>query len=347
MKASQRLLIWILSLFLISCNIGDKDFSKYSDDKNDIKAYNLISALEAHQLLAKDDHVYIPIQVSKAEAFEKGHIPNALNIWRPDYGSDIKDPYGGLIPEREKLQDLLRKFGYENGNELLLYDPKGNVDALRFAWVLNLYGFDNFKIINGGLNSWRKNDLPISTEKPAWPETSSYVLSDTFNEDMIARAEDILASIIDPNILLIDTREDYEYLGLPFIKSGKVNAYKSGAFDRGSIPGAIHLNWSDLADLNNDHRIKSEKNLRFNLAQKGVSGDKEIILYCHSGSRTSHTYYVLKNVLGYKNVKNYDGSWIEWSYLNTTDPKYVINQLSSDIEFQAAQDSLSKELKSK
>jgi len=337
----------IIIITLISCKSdpatqNHKD--TFSTDKLDIKAYNLISPEVAHEWIIEKPEVYIPIQVSKEKNFNSEHIPKAQNIWRPDYGSDTSKPYGGLIPSKEKLEHLLQILGYEEGKTLLLYDIKANVDAMRFAWVLNLYGFDNFKIINGGLSYWKKQDLPTTNEKAPIIAKSNYQLEDNFDHSIIANFEEVLAAIQDTNTLLLDTRENYEYLGQAFVDKSEVLPCKKGAFNRGSIPSAIHLNWSSLVDLNGDHRIKSEKDLRYNLAQKGITSDKKIILYCQSGSRTCHTFYVLKHVLAYQNVKNYDGSWIEWSYKNSIDNEIPIEQLTTDIGFKILQDSLIKSL---
>ena len=130
-----------------------------------------------------------------------------------------------------------------------------------------------------------------------------------------------------------------------YLNNGQVLAYKKGAFNRGSIPSSIHLNWSALADLNGDHRIKAEKDLKFDLERKGITPDKKIILYCHSGSRTSHTFYVLKHVLGFPNVKNYDGSWIEWSYKHSLDQSIPLQQLCAEKDFIRKKDSLDIHLK--
>ncbi len=316
------------------------DKAEYSSDKADITATNLLTVKQAHKLLTTESEQYIPVQVSKEKVFEKGHLPLAISIWRPDYASDKTEPYGGLIPEREKLEDLLQSFGFITGKTLLLYDAKANVDALRFAWVLDLYGFSDYKIINGGLEYWKQNGLPIMTGDAKDREKSDYKLSTNFNERIIATYEDVRAAISDSTTLLVDTREDYEFRGTPFTKDGKFFAYKKGAFDRGSIPTAVHQNWSILADLKGDHRIKSEQDLRHDLESKGITDDKNIILYCHSGSRTSHSYYVLKKVLGYKNVKNYDGSWIEWTYRRTQDGTVPLQKLCSESEFKIIEDSL-------
>ena len=342
MKVNSVFLVCFIGL-IISCQ-DDPTMVIHSSDKSDISTYNLIDPQLANKFLLENSKNYIPIHVSKELFYKEEHIPNAINIWRPDYGSDHNTPYAGLIPSREKLQSLLRTIGYDKGKTLLLYDIKANVDAMRFAWVLNLYGFDNFKIINGGLKYWKLSGLEVTDKQKPKSRPTNYQLEAHYDDSIIANFNEVLAAIKDTNTLIIDTREDYEFKGFPFVHKKAVLPYKKGAFDRGSIPSAIHLNWSTLADLNGDHRIKSEKDLRYDLRMKGINPNKNIILYCHSGSRTSHTYYVLKHVLGYNNVKNYDGSWIEWSYKNSLDNSIPIQKISTENQFNEKRDSLTASL---
>lgn len=295
---------------------------------------------EANDLIKNSSEKYIPKQISKQAKFEEGHLPNAIQIWRTDYTSDVKSPVAGLIPSREKLQLLIQSFGFEKGDTLLLYDTKANVDACRFAWTLSLYGFEDYKIMNGGLEYWKQQGFETYTTKQQTPKSSDFQLSDIFKQEMIADKDDVLNAIEDPETLLIDTRETYEYMGQPFVKQGKLFDFKAGAYCRGSIPTAIHHNWSMMADLEGDHRIKSEKDLRHDLIEKGIASNKKIVLYCQSGSRTSHSYYVLKHVLGYDSVKNYDGSWIEWTYLHTQDENIPVYKALNDKEFDNYKNSL-------
>lgn len=144
-KVSQLIIFLIITLY--SCTT-DQALVSFSSDKAEITAYNLISPKIANKWASENPDSYIVVQISKNETFLKEHIPNAQNIWRPDYGSDNTAPYGGLRASSDKIENLLQTLGYENGKTLLLYDIKANVDALRFAWLLNLYGFDEFKIIN-------------------------------------------------------------------------------------------------------------------------------------------------------------------------------------------------------
>ncbi len=332
----------LIGLVICACQ-SDKNAFSYFTSKDAITAYNLIEADEAFDLLQEDSSKFVPIQISKNEVYKKEHLPNALNIWRPDYGSTLRSPYGGLIPSKDKLQSLLRQLGYTDDKVLLLYDVKANVDAMRFAWVLNLYGFDSFKIINGGFKFWKEQDYPV-TDLIVVADSTDYDLAESFDATIIANFEEVRAAVSDKNTILIDTRESYEYRGEPFVSKGTIYDYKKGAFDRGSIPSAIHLNWSELADLSGDHRIKAEHDLRYNLEKKGITPDKDIILYCQSGSRTSHMFYVLKHVLGFPKVKNYDGSWIEWSYKNSIDTTVPILKLCSEVRFEEMRDSLTNEL---
>lgn len=312
----------------------------YSNDKSDIVADNLINPDAAHLLMQQSPDKFIPIQVSKEKPYLVEHIPGSQNIWRPDYGAEKNEPYGGLIPSRGKLQNLLQELGYDKGKTLLLYDLKANVDALRFAWVLELYGFEDYRIISGGLKYWKLSDLPVNSDLPTNPAKTDFILNEYFDRDIIASFEDVQQAILDTNTILIDTREQYEYLGRPFKYQDTILPYKLGAFNRGSIPSSIHLNWSNFADLKGDHRIKAENDLRHDLNKRGITPDNNIILYCQSGSRTCHTYYVLKNILGYENVKNYDGSWMEWSYMSTINEEVPIQQLANEEEFSKYLDSL-------
>lgn len=337
-QMNRLLIILFLGISITGCK---QDSSlEYSDDKNAIQAYSLIDPLEAMRLLEGDQQTYIPVQVSKPEVFDKGHIPNAIQIWRPDYTSNNKTPVSGLIPSRKKLELLIRSFGFEEGDTLIIYDAKANVDAMRFAWTLSLYGFDDYKLVNGGLQHWKENGLMTTSTVSPIAKSSNFSLGMDFKDDMIADFEEVRNALQDTNTVLLDTREFYEYAGQPFFKKNKLYDHKSGAYARGSIPNAIHHNWSEMADLNGDHRIKSEKTLRYDLNRKGITPDKKIILYCQSGSRTTHSYYVLKHILGYKDVKNYDGSWIEWSYNHTLDENVPIYQHLDDAEFIAYKDSL-------
>ncbi len=282
-------------------------------DKDEIAAANLISVEAAHDLIAQKKTLIL--EVSKEAEYLKGHIPNALNVWRPEFRAKEGYEYGGMRCSYKELVALLQRLGMSSDAELLLYDAKGGSDAMRFAWVLDYYNFKNYQVINGGKKLWAQKGFALSKEPVTPVANSEFNFSPKINKDILADSGEVLSAIINSETVIIDTRESYEYLGQCFVSKGELYEHKKGAFARGCIPSAVHLNWSQLVDLDDDHRIKCHKDLAHDLAERGITKDKHIIVYCQSGSRSSHTAFVLSKVLGYPNVKNYDGSWIEWSYL--------------------------------
>ena len=299
---------------------------KTSDWSSDsIQAKGLISVESAYELL--NDTTAVFIEVSKKASYEAGHIENAIHVWRPDYSSKPNNEYGGMRASRLEMETFLSEKGIQPNDLIVLYDAKGNCEALRLAWLLNLYGHTQNLVINGGKVAWKKAGLELSREaSPTLPSPTAYQFVNALDTNSLATFEEVLKAIENPNILLVDTREPEEFFGQPFKKEGKVYSWKKGASTYGCIPTALHLNWSNAVDLKDDHRFKSLKDLKYNVEQAGLTPDKEIIVYCHSGVRSAHTYYVLKEILGYPNVKNYDGSWVEWSYLYQQNPAIPIEQ---------------------
>jgi thiosulfate/3-mercaptopyruvate sulfurtransferase len=256
------------------------------------------------------------LEISKPEEFAKGHLPGAINTWRPAYEDKENYPYGGIRASRPKMVDLLRKMGVKNDSLLVIYCTKGSADATRFMWIMREYGHDKIAMIDGGKTAWQHAGLPLTQDTTPSPLLSSYRFPAGFVQTNDASFHDVIAAISDTNTIILDTREEYEYLGTPYITGNKVVDFKPGGFISGAIPGAIHLNWSESVDLHGDHTFKSLKDLAYNFKNLGINPDKKIIVYCQSGVRSSHTAFVLSELLGYPDVSNYDGSWIEWSYLH-------------------------------
>jgi len=258
-------------------------------DKDEIAAANLISVDDAHDLITQSKTLVL--EVSKEAEYLKGHIPNALNVWRPEFRAKEGYAFGGMRCTYEELVALLQRLGMSSDAQLLLYDAKGGSDAMRFAWVLDYYNFKNYQVINGGKKLWTQKGFALSGEAVIPIVNDEFTFSPKINKDILAESEEVLFAITDSESVIIDTRESYEYLGQCFVSKGELYEYKKGAFARGCIPSAVHLNWSQLVDLDNDHRIKCQKDLAHDLAEKGIDKDKKT------------------------NVKNYDGSWIEWTHL--------------------------------
>lgn len=253
-------------------------------------------------------------QISKKEKFDKEHITGAFQLWRPDYENRSDYPYGGMMAKQEDIEVLLSQYGVESQTQIILYDTKGNVDAARFWWILRLYGHDKVAMIDGGIKAWKLEGLTTECLSTKRPKQSHYHFEGESMKNRLASFEDVQSALRDTNVIFLDTRELEEHEGKPYLDKGKLYKFKKGAALAGCIPESKFLNWSDAVDLKGDHRIKSIKDLKYNFDRAGVRQNKKIITYCQSGVRSAHTTFVLTELLGFPDVLNYDGSWIEWSY---------------------------------
>ncbi len=298
--------------------------------KSSVKGPHLVEVAEVKKMY-DEGKAFKVIEISKADKFESGHLAGAVNFWRPDYEGGGYE-YGGMRASPEEMAALLGSNGISPEDKLIIYDTKGSVDAIRFMWILDLYGHADMAVMNGGKAAWKEAGYELSTEVGPQPETVAYAFSGEPDYKRLAGMDDVLAAMQDTNFVLLDTREPEEYQGAPYISKGVCYPYKKGAFTNGRIPGSVHLNWSDAVDLDGDHRFKSLKDLKYNFEKAGITPDKKIIAYCQSGVRSAHTTYVLTELLGYPDVRNYDGSWIEWSY-NYMNNRNV--EIESDLDEEA------------
>ncbi len=241
---------WLLFivLLLLSCKGSEDQPVSLICDKSDIVSDKLVTVDRAKYLM-ENDHSYIPLEISKKKEYESGHLPGAINAWRPDFRAKSNVLFEGMVCSPIEFEQFLHSLGLLDQNILLLYDNKGGCDAMRLAWVFDFYGFQKYKVINGGKRLWTQSGYKLDTV------TTSPVLNVDFkfeckpDSTIYATYQNVLASIDNDSIVLVDTREDYEFLGLPFISNGEVISYKRGAYERGCILGAIHLNWSEQSDL--------------------------------------------------------------------------------------------------
>lgn len=313
--------------------------------KDSVKAKYLVSVSSIKNQLDAGEPLLI-FELSKGNHFTKeGHLPGALPLWRPDYGSTQGYDFGGMRASKKEMEALLSSKGATPDTWIALYDVKGSCDAVRLAWILDLYGHKKIKIINGGKVAWKAQGFPLVHISSPLPKPTAYQFVSPTNNSRLATIEDVKLAIDDPEILIVDTREPEEYAGRAYINKGKLYRWKKGAYSNGCIPSAIHLNWSESVDLDGDHRFKSIKDLRYNFEKAGITPDKKIITYCHSGVRSSNTTYVLTEILGYPNVKNYDGSWIEWSYHYQKDKSVAIQRHTKEEEYQREYLALENQLK--
>ena len=238
-------------------------------------------------------------------AYEKGHIPGAVG-W--NWQSQLQDNIRRDLIDKGALEELLGKSGISNDTTILLYGDNNNWFAAYAFWQLKYYGHKDVRLIDGGRKKWLADGLVFTTEPTNVSETT-YKAADP-DESIRARKEDIYAvQQKEKRAELVDVRSPDEFTGKILAPPG----LSETALRAGHIPGAANIPWGQAA--NEDGTFKSYDELKKLYESKGILGIREVIAYCRIGERSSHSWFVLKYLLGYDNVRNYDGSWTEWGNL--------------------------------
>lgn len=252
------------------------------------------------------------VDMQKAAEYQQKHIPSSVNITRDQLES--KDyPYNGMLAPKMAIEDLLGKMGISSNDFILVYDAKGNVDAARLWWALNVYGHKKTALLNGGLQAWEKSKNQITKDIPSFSPVN-YFFSGEGNPALMASKHEVTEYMKDTSAVILDVRSLPEFTG---------EVTKEYAFRPGHIPGCTHFDYINV--LSEDQSFKTIRELKELYRSRGITPDKRIIVYCHSGVRSAHTLFTLTQLLGYKNVKNYDGSWIEWSYFKNLPAAATVN----------------------
>ena len=293
----------VLYILLISCNgIKEKPnlvLSNYASSEHLIEAEELVR-------IFKDENIKI-VDFRNPENYKNGHIYGSLNIWRT-HVTDNSYPYEGMRSDKENIELLFGKIGISNDDLIVVYDDKGSPDASRLWCLLKYYDFNSVKILNGGLKSWESIGEKLSTEPFSYPPTQFH-LPEKRSEKLWIDKDELLGLLGDEhnNIFIVDTRSTEEYKG---------NQIKKGATKGGRIPTSIHIDWAETVDLEGSKKFSSIEELQKVYKGLEMSAKDTIVVYCHTGYRSSLTTFVLKELMGFENVRNYDGSWVEWSYFD-------------------------------
>ena len=238
-------------------------------------------------------------------AYDQGHIPGAVG-W--NWQTQLQDNIKRDLIDRAALEKLLGESGISNDTTILLYGDNNNWFAAYAFWQLKYYGHQNVKLINGGRKKWLEEKRPL-TKDPAQVAQATYRVSRT-DESVRAFRDDVLAIVLSTKRgQLVDVRSVDEFTGKIIAPPGMTETAQRA----GHIPSAANIPWAQAA--NEDGTFKSADALATLYQGKGVTGSDEVIAYCRIGERSSHTWFVLKYLLGYNNVRNYDGSWTEWGNL--------------------------------
>lgn len=247
----------------------------------------IIEAKDVSSLLDKGNTVLVDMQ--KAEDYSDSHIKGSVNIPMGDIV--INTPVDNMLAPKEQIEEVLGKNGISNDTTVIVYDMANNMNAARFWWTLKIYGHDGVKVVSGGLSALRDAGLEMTSEKPQI--TPGKFTAKEIDTSMIATLDEVKQQVNNPdkNTVLLDARTQEE-------------------FDQGTIPGSILL---DYANNNyKDGTYKSIQNIKIQYIENNMRPEKNVIMYCKTSVRAAQTFLALYNA-GYRNLKLYDGAWLEWS----------------------------------
>lgn len=254
------------------------------------------------------DHLHDPnVRIVESDEdlllYDTGHIPGAVKI---DWVQDLNDPVVRDYLDSERFAALMRAKGISNDTTVVLYGDKHNWWATYAFWVFKLFGHRDVRIMNGGRAKWIAEGRPLTREVPSYPP-GNYVAPPRNDAEIRAFRDQVLEFVRQRKGVLVDVRSPQEYTG----ECIHMPDYpQEGTLRGGHIPTAVNIPWAKA--VNEDSTFKSIEELRELYASQGVTPDKEVIAYCRIGERSSHTWFVLTYLLGFPNVRNYDGSWTEW-----------------------------------
>jgi thiosulfate/3-mercaptopyruvate sulfurtransferase len=239
------------------------------------------------------------------DLYDEGHIPGAVKLHWQEH---LQDPLERDVVDKETFERLMAERGIANGTTVVLYGDKNNWFAAYAYWYLKLYGHEDVRILDGGRQKWMDEERPLTSDRPR-VEDATYSAKER-DDSIRAFRDEVLANLGADGVALVDVRSPQEY-------SGELKAppgyEQEGAARTGHIPTAVSVPWATA--VREDGTFKSADELRELYAGKGVAPDKRVTAYCRIGERSAHTWFVLRELLGYERVKNYDGSWTEWGNL--------------------------------
>lgn len=262
----------------------------------------LVSAQWAQDNLSAPNTVFVEVD-EDTSAYDVGHIEGAVKL---DWKTDLQDAVKRDFVDQQQFSKLLSDKGISNDDTVVLYGGNNNWFAAYAYWYFKLYGHQDVKLLDGGRKKWELDGRPLSTDAVSRPATSYQAAAP--DNTIRAFRDEVIAAIGTKN--LVDVRSPDEF-------SGKILAPAHLPQEQsqrpGHVPGAINVPWSKAAA--EDGTFKSDEELAKLYADAGLDGQKETIAYCRIGERSSHTWFVLQEILGHQNVKNYDGSWTEYGSL--------------------------------
>ena len=263
----------------------------------------LVSTTWVEEHAGNDNVTIVEVDVDTSE-YDKGHVPGAIG-W--SWQTQLCDTVRRDILSKTGLEALMGGSGITNDTTVVLYGDNNNWFAAWAFWQLKVYGHEDVRIMNGGRKKWLEEGRSVSTDTPA-PSTTSYQASEPDNS-LRAFLGEVQSATQAKAVELVDVRSPAEFSGELLSPPGLPETCQRG----GHIPGASNITWAKAC--NDDGTFKSHDDLQSLYTTAGITGTKPIIAYCRIGERSSHSWFVLKYLLGHSDVSNYDGSWTEWGNL--------------------------------
>jgi thiosulfate/3-mercaptopyruvate sulfurtransferase len=281
--------------------------TKQTDPTIAAKGYSHPEALVTTEWLAShlsDPSIRIIESDEDVLLYETGHIPGATKV---DWHADLNDALMRDYISQEQFQELLRTRGIDESTTVIFYGDKNNWWAAYAFWVFQLFGFTNAKLLDGGRLKWEEENREMTTDAAAPAKRSNYTAKARSDEEIRAFMPDVRKHV-EAKGRLVDVRSPDEFSG----KKLHMPEYpQEGAMRGGHIPGARSIPWARAANPDGTFKPASELRAIYE-EEQGLSSSEDVIAYCRIGERSSHTWFVLRYLLGYEKVRNYDGSWTEW-----------------------------------
>jgi len=253
---------------------------------------------------ASDPNIRVAEVDVDTTAYDQGHVPGSVG-W--NWTTELCDTTIRDIVPLKKLEDLLGKSGIDNKTTIVLYGDNNNWFAAWAFWQLKMYGHQDVRIMDGGRKKWLAEGRELSTDKPS-VQAKTYKASGP-DQSLRAFLPEVQQAVAGKKAALVDVRSPQEFTGEILSPPGLPETCQRG----GHIPGAKSIPWGK--NCNEDGTFKSAEELKALYGAQGISSDQPVIAYCRIGERSSITWFVLKHLLNFNNVKNYDGSWTEWGNL--------------------------------
>lgn len=267
------------------------------------KENTLVSTEWAAEHLNDEGVRFVEVDVN-TKSYDSGHIPGSVG-W--NWQTELQDQLRRTISSKEDFENLLSTSGISNDTTIILYGDNNNWFAAWAYWLLKYYGHEDVRILDGGRKKWEAENRELTTDVPDI-EPADYSI-EKVNQEYRAFRDDVQKTLESDSYGLVDVRSPDEFTGKILAPPG-LNELSQRA---GHIPGASNIPWSKA--VNEDGTFKSKEELKKLYEAEGITPDKPIISYCRIGERSAHSWFVLKELLDFPDVRNYDGSWTEWGNL--------------------------------